>query len=182
MWSCVGNQVQIIFTSESHCWRAHHSDYTWSLVESHYIRRLSQKVVDFCYNMRLYIRNSMKFIWSFYIHHIKILHKSGQNHSLEPLLDCASACEEHVIFLKSNSSYPNISAHSFKFRNIISHNALTLQYGTIQGTVLKIWNVCGHQRWFLLKIYHVYYIFYFSENTNVIRTVERKKRLPKNFG
>ena len=42
-------------------------------VEGAYARGLSQKVVDFCFNTRLCIRNSMKFIWHFDIHHINIV-------------------------------------------------------------------------------------------------------------
>ena len=34
-------------------------------------------------NTRLCIRNSMKFVWYFYIHHNNILHKFGWNHSLD---------------------------------------------------------------------------------------------------
>ena len=47
------------------------------------VRGLSQKVVDFCYNKRLCVRNSMKIVWYFYIHHINILHKYGWNNSLD---------------------------------------------------------------------------------------------------
>ena len=47
------------------------------------VRGLSHKVVDFCYNTRLCVMNSMKFVWYFYIHHINILHKYGWNHSLD---------------------------------------------------------------------------------------------------
>ena len=46
------------------------------------IEGLSKKVVDFCYNTRLCIRNSLKFVWYFYIHFINILYKYGWNHSL----------------------------------------------------------------------------------------------------
>ena len=54
-----------------------------------YIRGLSQKVVDFCYNTRLSFRNSMNFygaensLFIFYIHRINILHKFAWNHSFD---------------------------------------------------------------------------------------------------
>ena len=47
------------------------------------VRGLSQKVVDFYYNTRLCIRNSMKFVRYFYMHHMNILHKYGWNHILD---------------------------------------------------------------------------------------------------
>ena len=59
------------------------------------IRGLSQKVVDFCYNTRLCIRNSLKCVWYFYIHFINILYKYGWNHTLnnKVMNVCLTMCQ-----------------------------------------------------------------------------------------
>ena len=60
-----------------------------------YIRGLSQKVVDFRYNTRLCIRNSLKCVWYFYIHFINILYKYGWNHTLnnKVINVCLTMCQ-----------------------------------------------------------------------------------------
>ena len=57
-------------------------------------------------------------------------------------------------FWQWNSSSPKGSVHLIKFRCCISNNVLSHQLVTMQGNVLKIWNVCDHSHWF----YKIFYI------------------------
>ena len=56
-------------------------------------------------------------------------------------------------YFQWNSSSLKVSVHLIKFRCCISNNALPHQLVTMQGIVLKIWNICGYWNWFYKRFY-----------------------------